>query len=1152
MSDTFIDYDGKKSEDGTLRKKFGDNVHISSFIKCIDESNGFIIFAGAGVSKLCGLPLWNELANKLLEKCYNDELISFFDKNDLSKNVGNDKMLISIIHSKYQEAGRIDDFYNAFNILLKNNPNSAKEKRLVNALKQLRASIITTNADKILDKCVLVENVLYGKKFDKLDSTNLQDILEGEPKVFHIHGRVGTKIGLIFTIEEYIDRYNDEEFIKKISSLLRSSNIPVLFLGTSMTELELLQYIFFRGKAEENNRFILSGYYDYQESMAKTFEVYYKKFDITQITYSLNDNGYDLQLEFLEDISKYNLDYTSVTTKIYDDLLACIKKGKIKSITEDIILKEKTLSDSLFDRLLSEINRLKNPESVYNLLLKNNKMYSISELFSTDGKNKSKCVFYSFCVLNPVNNVRYNNVVKYYSTNIMKYLKSNVKDTKSIHTLLYNYVELLGKNVNFLEDDMIDFYDWLMTNNHGLVDEMIYSLRKYDLSPKLCFKTGCNILDYYLNNESKFFDSEMDSFFNKNLMAILKYRGYDFLLKIYQTIKKVVNQNKIAYKDMGAICDYSKDRFPKFNHFIINLFDNSIRAAGPSVAKELYKTVGNETIDKKIKIHMLDVFYKYMNENLFDIELYNSIDTFAPLCWLVMHNRDDLTEKTYKKFKEIINQSSFGCDSEEDAEALRDILISKLDGTTIIEKNNSRYYHWEFQNIGKLFWTGASKDLSSNKKDQIGMTSKMDIFDLIEYIVSKKVDDIFDFSNDILSNYFSNEDNLLKLFENYVLFEKISPKYHYSTLKIITINNDISKEKIIGFLTKIDYMKISYWILIDIIYANNLIQLYSDEVKKIIQDKYDKELNENYSDYFDRKKELSDYVINNGLYNISRLLIECKIQMKESIKDFYLNLPQIENAIFVKYAIISKVDSFDDKQWYINQIENILDKSDNYLKADIYEQLLYTKLNRIIFINNNNFFDAFECMNQRIQNCYIHECLFRFEIINEEILDYICKKTDVQDFDYFLNNYFNNPNYDAEKISLLCKKVLEKKEIDDFIFSNLLEVIARNKNDKQTKKICSKFYNKQPQHMLFWEDISKPIVKLAVIDENFAIKEVLYNLVTNFLNVSDYDYKDELYNLFNEIIKLNLNKDNREIIRQLSIKAFACGMLKFKKLTKIK
>ena len=278
MSDLFIDYDGKLDSDGELEKKFSDNEHIKTFINCIDESKGFVIFAGAGLSKLCGLPLWGEFANKLLEQCYKDKLISFFEKEDLKKHVNNDKMLISIVHSKYQEAGLLDEFNKVFKELLKNNPNNKKESRLVTAIKNLRASIITTNADKILDRCVLSENNYFGKKFDNLDEATLFDIFADQPKIFHIHGSINSKDGLIFTIEDYIDKYKEPSFNRKVSSLLNSDGIPVLFVGTSMTELELLQYILFRDNSGEKNRFILTGFYDYQDEAASQQEsiIYYE------------------------------------------------------------------------------------------------------------------------------------------------------------------------------------------------------------------------------------------------------------------------------------------------------------------------------------------------------------------------------------------------------------------------------------------------------------------------------------------------------------------------------------------------------------------------------------------------------------------------------------------------------------------------------------------------------------------------------------------------------------------------------------------------------------------------------------------------------------------------------------------------------------
>ena len=1153
MNDLFIDYDGKLGSDGKLIKKLNDNEHIKSFINCIDESKGFIIFAGAGLSKLCGLPLWGEFANKLLEQCCKDKLISFFEKEDLKKHVNNDKMLISIVYSKYQEAGLINKFNKIFKETLKNNPKNKKESRLVTAIKNLRASIITTNADKILDRCVLRENNYYGKKFDSLDESTLIDIFEDQPKIFHIHGSIKSKEGLVFTIEDYIDRYREPSFNKKVASLLNSDGIPVLFVGTSMTELELLQYILFKDNSGEKNRFILTGFYDYQESMAKTFEEYYKKFNITQITYSLNEKGYDLQLDFLDEISKYTAKHTSVPSKIYDDLLSCVKKGVIKSIVEDILLQEVSISNDLFDCLLVEINKLSNAESVYeSLLKKNEKMFIISDLFLKNEKNKSKSVFYSFCTLNSIDKQKYCKVAKYYAENIMKHLKDSITDTSTLHRLLYNYIELLGKNQN-LEKEMIEFFSWLMNNKYALVDEMVYALHKYNITARTSYEIGCNILDYYTSNESKFFDSEINSFFGKNLIQILKYDGYGFVNKIYETINNICEHDKFSYMDMGALCDYSKAKdYPKFNHFIIGLLDDAIKKTGFFVANELYNSIENDKIGKKVKVHLIDVFYNQMNGHIFDVELFNSIDTVAPLCWLIIHNRDNMSKDIVKELKEKINQSSFGCEEADDMIALRDILISKIDNIEPIIKNESRYYYWEFQNIGKIWWSDT-KNYSIKKKEQLETTKDMNIYEFIDCVSTRREDDIFDFVGDTIGAYFSNKDNLIELLKNYKLFSKIKSKYHYSALKLIATQNDIDKGLIISFLNKIDFINVSDWIINDIIQKNNLISLYPSDCDLILRKKYEYNFKNNYDDYFDAKKEYSDYIINNVLYNNVRLLVQCKIKNNESIKEFYLTVPKTRNGVLVKMAIISQMDNIsEDKEWFLEQIYSLLNNNEDYIKADIYEQLLFVNMDRLPFINDENFVFAFKIMNKRDQNYYIVESLFRFEALKENVLDFVCQQASIEDFSYFLENYFNNPNYNAEKISMLCEKVLSKKELDDFVFVSLLEVVARNKNDKTTKRLCAKFYKKQNQHMFFWEHLSESILKLVKVDEEFAIEKVLYNLANNFLDVSNYDFKDELFNLFDNILDHKLSIKSKETIKQLAIKAYNSGMLKFKNFIKIK
>ena len=73
------------------------------------------------------------------------------------------------------------------------------------------------------------------------------------------------------------------------------------------------------------------------------------------------------------------------------------------------------------------------------------------------------------------------------------------------------------------------------------------------------------------------------------------------------------------------------------------------------------------------------------------------------------------------------------------------------------------------------------------------------------------------------------------------------------------------------------------------------------------------------------------------------------------------------------------------------------------------------------------------------------------------------------------------------------------------------------------------------------------------MDEDFAIDKVIKNLVNNFLNVSNYDFNDELFNLFESILTNNkLNINSKRILKELSIKAHNSGLLKFKKFIKLK
>ena len=82
-----------------------ENKTIKQLINSIKNGQKkLIIFAGAGTSALCGLPLWNSFAKKLVEDCYNDNYLDYKVKNDYLASIGNDsKMLISLIFNIYEK-----------------------------------------------------------------------------------------------------------------------------------------------------------------------------------------------------------------------------------------------------------------------------------------------------------------------------------------------------------------------------------------------------------------------------------------------------------------------------------------------------------------------------------------------------------------------------------------------------------------------------------------------------------------------------------------------------------------------------------------------------------------------------------------------------------------------------------------------------------------------------------------------------------------------------------------------------------------------------------------------------------------------------------------------------------------------------------------
>lgn len=70
------------------------------------------------------------------------------------------------------------------------------------------------------------------------------------PFVIHIHGSINDCNSLVFTVKQYLETYSrsNEKFYENLNRLLNNSDYVLFFIGSSMSEMELLQYLLANNK----------------------------------------------------------------------------------------------------------------------------------------------------------------------------------------------------------------------------------------------------------------------------------------------------------------------------------------------------------------------------------------------------------------------------------------------------------------------------------------------------------------------------------------------------------------------------------------------------------------------------------------------------------------------------------------------------------------------------------------------------------------------------------------------------------------------------------------------------------------------------------------------------------------------------------------
>jgi hypothetical protein len=321
-----------------------------NFIKAISNSinrEKLILFLGAGFSKLCGLPLWSDLAEKLLKVVVKEKSVCFdeTDKAKLQSCIQDPRELISIAYNYMSTSPELKrKFFDSMKECLTidadhENPKSKKNRlQLRKFVKKTHATVITTNADTILDNLFDKDCVVIGKKRIETFAPNLE-----KPQIVHLHGSVTDYTSLIFTTDQYLTFYNSDLIKNMIRAIFRQdSESTILFIGYGFTELQLLDFMITPCDSQpiQQNRFALNGYYSYQKNVFEAEKQYYKVYGLQLISYPRDKLGYAGLLPALNYIYRKCEPLTNLQTKA---LLA----GDKAISSEKNVTSEKMLNDTL-------------------------------------------------------------------------------------------------------------------------------------------------------------------------------------------------------------------------------------------------------------------------------------------------------------------------------------------------------------------------------------------------------------------------------------------------------------------------------------------------------------------------------------------------------------------------------------------------------------------------------------------------------------------------------------------------------------------------------------------------------------------------------------------------------------------------------------
>ncbi len=218
------------------------------------RNESIIVFIGAGVSKLYGCLLWDEMAIKLVKELRANNILTYAEQDILlEETCTNPRKVISICYRKCNDSA---DNLRIYEKTIKDSvqiEDFSKSQNIYKKIFSIKAtSHITTNIDNGLKEYasamneagekIKIYNCTLPNDQERIKQVNYNIFKDGT--IIYLHGNIENIQGCILPVEKYLSHYNENNsFLNGLFSKIKTMNGIIIFLGYGLNEWDIIERI---------------------------------------------------------------------------------------------------------------------------------------------------------------------------------------------------------------------------------------------------------------------------------------------------------------------------------------------------------------------------------------------------------------------------------------------------------------------------------------------------------------------------------------------------------------------------------------------------------------------------------------------------------------------------------------------------------------------------------------------------------------------------------------------------------------------------------------------------------------------------------------------------------------------------------------------